>query len=190
LQQVHYDAVFTLSGHRVSGLVLCLHSVRGTGTNYFYNSQPNINLKGSKDMNGNYHSEIVNLSQNNTNIFNEFNVIGVRKRFLGFVKIYKISIPENDLSETLTLVQHNMSRKLGKEWYATFHNADKAIVIFREKAFSLFTIGIIPEYQKCLSTDSAKEKQQWNEMLNYAKALGIPNSQLDFLPPDFMTEAY
>ena len=56
----------------------------------------------------------------------KFKVIGVRERFLGFVKIYKISILENNLSEILTLVQHNMSRKLSKEWYATFHNTDNA----------------------------------------------------------------
>jgi hypothetical protein len=142
------------------------------------------------DMSRDYHTEIINLSQNNTDIFKKFKVIGVRKRFLGFIKIYKISIPENDLSEILTLVQHNMSRKLNKEWYATFHNADNAIVVFRKKVFHLSTTVITPKYQKRLNTDNAKDKQQWNEMLNYAKTLGIPDSQLDFLPPDFRTEVY
>jgi len=54
-----------------------------------------------------------------------------------------------------------MSRKLNKEWYAAFHN-----------------------------TDNAKDKQCWDEMLNYAKALGIPDSQLDVLPPESKTEIY
>ncbi len=141
-------------------------------------------------MSRDYHAEIINLSQNSTNLFKKFKVIGVRKRFLGFVKIYKISISENDLSEILTLVQHNMSRKLNKEWYATFYNADNAIVVFRKKVFRLSTMGITPEYQKRLNIDNAEDKQQWNEMLNYAKALGIPDSQLDYLPPGFKTEVY
>jgi hypothetical protein len=149
-----------------------------------------MNLKGRTDMSRNYHAEIINLSQNATSVFKQLKVIGVRKRFLGFVKIYKISISEDNLSEVLTLVQRNMSRKLSKEWYATFHNADNAIVVFRKKVFHLSTRGISPEYQRCLNTETAEDKQHWDEMLNYARTLDIPDSQLDFLPPDFRAETY
>ena len=47
-------------------------------------------------MDNNYHAEIIKLSQINTKIFNQFNIISTRKRFLGFVKIYKIKISENE----------------------------------------------------------------------------------------------
>jgi tryptophanyl-tRNA synthetase len=141
-------------------------------------------------MSKSYHAEIINLSQRDTNIFKQLKVIGIRTRFLGIVKIYKLSIPENNLLQILKLVQDNMSRTLNKEWYATFHNADNAIVVFRKKVFHLSTIGITPEYQKPLNIDNAEDKQYWDEMLNYSKSLGIPDSQLDFLPTDFKTEAY
>lgn len=137
-----------------------------------------------------YHAEIINLSQNDTSIFKHLNVMDVRKRFWGMVKIYKISILEKDIQETINSVQSNMSRKLKKEWYATFHNSEKAIVVFRKKLFKLSTTGIIPVYQQKLDTTNSVDKEHWDEMISYAKALNIPDNQLDFLPPDFRTEKY
>lgn len=137
-----------------------------------------------------YHAEIINLSQNDTSIFKHLNVMDVRKRFWGMVKIYKISILEKDIQETINSVQSNMSRKLKKEWYATFHNSEKAIVVFRKKLFKLSTTGIIPVYQQKLDTTNSVDKEHWDEMISYAKSLNIPDNQLDFLPPDFRTEKY
>ena len=137
-----------------------------------------------------YHAEIINLSQNDTSIFKSFNVIDVRKRFLGIVKIYKITISKNDIQEAINIVQSNMSRKIKKEWYATFHNSEKAIVVFRKKLFKLSTTGINPVYQHKLDTTNSVDKKHWDEMISYAKSLNIPDNQLDFLPPDFRTEKY
>lgn len=137
-----------------------------------------------------YHAEIINFSQNDIGIFKHFNIIDVRKRFWGIVKIYKIAIPEKDIQETINRVQSNMSRKLKKEWYATFYNSEKAIVVFRKKIFKLSTAGIMPVYQHKLDTANSVDKKNWDEIISYAKLLNIPDNQLDFLPPDFKTERY
>jgi len=141
-------------------------------------------------MTNNYHAAIINLSQIDTSIFKYLDIINIRKRFFGIVKIYKIAIPEEYVQETVSRVQTNMSKKLKKEWYATFYNTEKAIIVFREKIFELSTKGITPVYRQILDTSNANDKKRWDEMIIYAKSLRIPYSQLDFLPPDFKTEQY
>jgi hypothetical protein len=141
-------------------------------------------------MGNNYHADLVNLSQINTNIFKQFNVISIRKRFLGIIKIYKIKIPPNDLHNVIVSVQANMSKKLNKEWYVSFYNTEQIIVVFRKKIFELSTNGITPIYMKKLDTTNATDKEKWDEMINYAKSLHIPDNQLDFLSPNFRTETY
>jgi len=138
----------------------------------------------------NYHAVIINLSQLDTSIFKHFNIIDIQKRFLGAVKLYKITVPEENIQEAVASVQANMSSKLKKEWYATFYNSEKAIIVFRKKKFELLTNGIAPVYQKKLETTNADDKKHWDEMISYAKSLGIPDSQLDFLPPDYRAENY
>jgi len=138
----------------------------------------------------NYHAVIINLSQLDTSIFKHFNIIDIQKRFLGAVKLYKITVPEENIQEAVASVQANMSSKLKKEWYATFYNSEKAIIVFRKKKFELLTNGIVPVYQKKLETTNADDKKHWDEMISYAKSLGIPDSQLDFLPPDYREENY
>jgi len=138
----------------------------------------------------NYHAVIINLSQLDTSIFKHFNIIDIQKRFLGAVKSYKITVPEENIQKAVASVQANMSSKLKKEWYATFYNSEKAIIVFRKKKFELLTNGIVPVYQKKLETTNADDKKHWDEMISYAKSLGIPDSQLDFLPPDYRAENY
>ena len=36
----------------------------------------------------------------------------------------------------------------------------------------------------------AEDKENWNELISYAKKLGVPNSQCDFLPEDFSKRTY
>ncbi len=141
-------------------------------------------------MQENYHAEVINLSQIDPDIFKHVTIIGVQKRFFGIVKIYKISISKENLEQVISIIQKNMSRKLKMEWYVTFHNPEKAIIVFREKKFELSTKGISPVYQKKLNTANADNKKQWDEMICYAESLHIPDNQLDFLPPGFRTENY
>lgn len=138
----------------------------------------------------NWHAVIINLSQLDINIFRNFNIINIKKRFFGIVQLYKITVPEEDIKEAISSIQANMSSKLKKEWYATFYNPEKAIIVFRNKKFELSTNGITPVYQQRLNTTNADDKKHWDEMIRYAKSLNIPDSQLDFLPPGFRTESY
>lgn len=141
-------------------------------------------------MTNNYHAVIINLSQIDMTIFKHYSVMNIQKRFLGIVKIYKISVPEWDIPKAVSIVQENMSKKLKKEWYATFYNPEKAIIVFNKKKFELSTNGITPVYKQKLDTTNADDKKHWDEMISYAKSLKIPDSQLDFLPPDFRGETY
>jgi len=76
----------------------------------------------------NYHAVIINLSQLDTSIFKHFNIIDIQKRFLGAVKLYKITVPEENIQEAIAGVQANMSSKLKKEWYATFKRCPTTVI--------------------------------------------------------------
>jgi hypothetical protein len=137
-----------------------------------------------------YHAEVINLSLKETKLIQQFQILKVKKRFLGCVKIVTLSIPSQEIKEAVKLFQENMSTKLNKEWYITFHNAERVIIVFREKIFDLSGKGMKPIYQKSLDVSMAEDKDKWNEMITYAKSLGIPEEQCDFLPEDFREQKY
>lgn len=137
-----------------------------------------------------YHAEVINLSLKDKRIIKKYPILNVKKRFLGLVKIFTISVSEEDIEDTVKYFQCNMSTALRKEWYITFHTAEKVIVVFRRKIFVLSGKGITPVYQKCIDTSHAEDKKKWDEMLEYAKTLGIPAEQCDFLPEDFNKQDY
>lgn len=141
-------------------------------------------------MQDNYHAVIINLSQKTKEIFNQYKVMKIQKRFLGLLKLYKIEVPESDIENAIDIVQSNMSNKLSKEWYAVFYNSKIAVIVFKKRVFRASTKGIIPEYQKVLDTSKAEDKNTWDEIIIFGKSLGIPDSQLDFLPPNFANEQY
>lgn len=141
-------------------------------------------------MGSNYHAEIINLSQQDDSIMKQFSILDVRKRFLGLIKIFTVTIPENKMKEALNKFQSNMSTKLKKEWYVTFYNAENVIIVFRKRIFELSPKGINPVYQQLLVTTDAVDKEKWDEMITYAKSLRIPDNQCDFLPPDFHKKCY
>lgn len=127
-----------------------------------------------------YHAEVINLSLKDKNMLKKFPVISCKKRFWGLCKIYTIAIPEKNIAEVVKAFQENMSTALKKEWYITFHTSENVIVVFREKSFALSGKGICPIPQKCIDTSCAEEKEKWDEMVQYARALGIPDEQCDF----------
>lgn len=135
-----------------------------------------------------YHAEVVNLSLKDVGIINNYKTIDIKKRVLGFVKIYTLLIPGEKIKEAVNYFQSNMGTRLKKEWYITFHNENEVIVVFRSKIFKLSPKGISPVHRKLIDISSAKQKNEWNEMINYAKSLGIPDSQCDFLPEKFSVE--
>lgn len=120
----------------------------------------------------------------------KFPIIKCQSRFLGLCKIYTISIPEKNIDESVNAFQQNMSTALNKEWYITFHTSENVIIVFREKVFNLSGKGIKPVYQKCIDTADAEDKDNWEEMIQYAKSLGIPDEQCDFLPENFAQQEY
>lgn len=137
-----------------------------------------------------YYGEVINLSLKDKKMLKKFPVIKCKNRFWGLCKIYTISIPEKDIDATVKAFQENMSTALKKEWYITFHTPENVIVVFREKIFTLSGKGISPIPQKCIDTSCAEDKEKWDEMVRYARSLGIPDEQCDFLPEDFAIQEY
>ena len=132
-----------------------------------------------------YRGEIVNLSLQNVSILRKFKVVDIKRRFCGLIKIYTIEFPDEKIEEIVKCLQANMSTKLKKEWYITLYNKKRVIIVFRSRIFDLSGVGITPVHGEMLDISSAEDKANWNEMINYAKSLGIPDSQCDFLPEDF-----
>ena len=56
-----------------------------------------------------YHAEVINLSLKNKRIIKNYPILNVKSRFLGFVKIYTISVSENDIEKAVKIFQENMS---------------------------------------------------------------------------------
>lgn len=137
-----------------------------------------------------YHAEIINLSLKDSKLINEFSVLNVKKRFLGYVKIYTISVSDANIKEAVSMFQEKLGTKLRKEWYITFHNDRRVIIVFRNRLFDLSCKGLVPVYQKKLNTAHAEEKDKWDELINYAKSLGIPDDQCDFLAENFRNQNY
>lgn len=138
----------------------------------------------------NYHAEILDVSLINKKVLKDYEVLNVRKRFLGLLRIYTISMPENEIEKTVKRFQHNLGKALHKEWYITFHTNEQAIVVFREKIFRLNTEGICPVHYQLLNTEHARDKREWDNMIAYAKSLDVPDDQCDFLPDDYTKQQY
>ena len=130
----------------------------------------------------NYYAEVINLSLKNDKILEDFPILSIKKRFLGLLKIFTIEVDEKNIDETVKFFQKNMSTKLRKEWYITFHTEEKVIIVFRKRIFKLSGKGIVPVYQKVLDVSGAEDKEKWEEVIQYAKSLGVPDNQCDFLP--------
>lgn len=137
-----------------------------------------------------YHGKVINLSLRDVTILNKFKIINIKKRFLGFVKIYTIELPSDKIENIAKYFQSNISTNLKKEWYITIHNRERIIIIFRTRIFDLSGKGITPVHGKILDISYAEDRENWNEMINYALKIGIPDSQCDFLPEDFSERTY
>ena len=91
-----------------------------------------------------YHGEVINLSLRDVTMLNKFKIIDIKKRFLGLVKIYTVELPSEKIEEIVKHFQSNMSKNLKKEWYITFHNRKRVIIVFRTRIFVLSGKGITP----------------------------------------------
>ena len=132
-----------------------------------------------------YLAEVISLSMKDKKLLKKYPILKCEKRLGGLYKIYTISIPKSEIDDAVKVFQENMSTALKKEWYITFHTPENVRIVFREKIFTLSGKGITPIPKKRLDTSHAEDKQQWDEMIQYAKSLGIPDEQCDFLPRDF-----
>ena len=122
-----------------------------------------------ENMNNEFHAIIVNKSLINESYINQLNVIG--KEEDDWI-LYKILVEESGLMETVKEIQSNMR---DGAWYFHFYNSDgsRLIVVFKDKYFE---------------TDNKAEN--WSEILEYGKSIGIPAEQLDFVPNTFSGERY
>ena len=137
-----------------------------------------------------YHAEVINISLKYKGMIKKYPILNIRKRYLGLIKIYTISIPEDDIENAVEQFRKNLGTALKKEWYITFHTAEQVIVVFRERIFRMSGKGIAPVVRKCLDTTHAEDKEKWDELIAYAKSVGVPDDQCDILPEDFREQDY
>lgn len=112
-----------------------------------------------------YYGEVINLSLRDISMLKKFKIVDIKKRFLGLVKIYTVELPSKKIEEIAKDFQSNMSTSLKKEWYITFHNRERVIVIFRTRIFDLSGKGITPIHGKMLDISHAEDKENWNELI-------------------------
>ena len=134
---------------------------------------------------GYYHAEIIDISLMDAEMIRQFEILDIRKRFCGLLKIYTIAVPEEKAEDVAVKFQKNLGTKLHKEWYISVHNAEHAFIVFRNRIFSLSTKGICVVHGRKLNVANAEDKDKWEEVIAYAIALGVPENQCDFLPEGF-----
>lgn len=115
----------------------------------------------------NYHGIIVDVSQEDKEIFNDLRVIGKKKAW-GWI-LYKISVESKEIDIVLKKLQENMK----KGFYFHLYKDEELIVVFKNKIFRVKT-----------------DKSTWNEIIKYGKLLNIPEKQLDFFPCKIEDERY
>ncbi len=74
-----------------------------------------------------YHAEIINLSLKDSRMLKSFQILDIKKRFLGCVKIYTIVVPKDSIEETIELFQKNLSTKLKKNGISLFIMKKKSL---------------------------------------------------------------
>jgi hypothetical protein len=107
-----------------------------------------------------FHGIIIDKSLKNAKILDQLNVLS-KKESEGWV-LYKISVPEDKVQETVQLIQKSLS---GGAWYAHLYDGTKVIAIFRNKVFEMVNNPVF-----------------FRPAVKYGISIGIPEAQLDFKP--------
>lgn len=71
-----------------------------------------------------------------------------------------------------------------------YHAEILDVSLVQKKMIKLNTAGIHPVHYQRLNTADAQDKQNWEDMIAYAKTLDVPDDQCDFLPEDYTSRKY
>lgn len=85
--------------------------------------------------------------------------------------LHGIEVPHQDLTAAIEHIQRAM--KADRPYYAHLYNDAELVVIFKDKVFR-----VLPH------------SATWKPIVEYGKALGIPDEQLDFWPNRFQDERH
>ena len=117
---------------------------------------------------GEFHGILVDKSLKSAKVLEQLNVLA-KKETDGWV-LYKISVPEDKVAETVQLIQKNLS---GGAWYAHIYDGAKVIAIFRSRVFEMVNNPVF-----------------FRPAVKYGVSIGIPEAQLDFKPNKFEEEDF
>ncbi|MEI6850862.1 MAG: hypothetical protein WCK26_02765 [Candidatus Saccharibacteria bacterium] len=117
-----------------------------------------------------FHAVIIDKSLISLDILSDFKILSETSD--GAWIIYKISLIEKDLVETIKKIQFQM---YDANWYCHFYNSDgsRMVVVFKNKFFEI-----------------SNNPLTWTEVVDYGVSLGTPKEQLDFVPNRFEDEKY
>lgn len=127
-----------------------------------------------------YHGILVDKSLTNQGIISNLKVIGKKKS--GSWTLLKIEIGEKNLDKTVKLLQKYMSD--GKFYFHVYGN-DEIIAVFKNRIFKMKCTNVPKERSYALA-----DKSTWKDAIEYGKAIGIPEKQLDFYPFRFEDEEF
>ena len=115
-----------------------------------------------------FHALIIDKSLVNLDILKDLIVLS--ETIDGDWIVYKISVNENDLVQTIKKIQSQMH---DGNWYCHFYNLDgsRMMVVFKNKYFV-----------------TSNNSTEWSEIIEYGVSLGTPVEQLDFKPNCFIDE--
>jgi hypothetical protein len=129
-----------------------------------------------KNKNNEYHGIIFNVSQKDKSVFRTLRIIGKKKFLAGLLIIYKISISQEDLDDTIKTIQNNMRDAvlfINQQFYVHFYRQNELIIVFKDKIYR-----------------AAIDRSTWKEAIEYGLSLGIKAKQLDFQPCKFEEETF
>ena len=112
---------------------------------------------------GNFLGIVVDQSLKNARAIDRMTVIA--KKQIGSWGLLLVSIPEDELSKEIAMLQSDMINVKEDCWYAHFFQDDELIVVYQDRTFH-----------------ATVNPETWTESIQHGLEHGIPMEQLDFTP--------
>lgn len=117
-----------------------------------------------------YHSILLDTEFKDNNFIKKWKELGRKHSNTNNWWQIKVEVPEERLLE---LIEDGQKLLLSEKFYFQAYKEGEVIFVFRNRIFYL-----------------NPDRSDWNEMLNYARNLKIPEDQLDIKPIKFEEETY
>ena len=117
-----------------------------------------------------WHGIVIDQSLKDKSVVDGLKILGTKEE--GEWKVYKVEVEDDKLQDTIQLIQPILN---SGGWYVHFYNdsGEKLTVVFRNRVFEL-----------------VNNPSFWNQVIEYGKSVGVPESEMDFKPNNFDKEDF